>query len=173
MTDTQLLEAITAGDQTAMTTLFDRYGTLAYLTALAVLEDSGQAEEAVHQIFLTIWRQPAGFSSRNGSLASWLVIAVRNRALDIRRRTGRQELLENLLVAEPRNMGRTVEDDSLVQRIQASSSLLSQTQKDTLTLAFFKGLNTAEIAGRSQSTPESVKASLCSAVGTIRKALEA
>ena len=172
MTDTQLLEAITAGDQSAMTTLFDRYGALAFHTALAVLEDPVQAEDAVHQVFLTIWRQPAGFSSRNGSLASWLVISVRNRALDLKRRATRLELLENLLVAEPRNMGRTLEEPELIERLKHTAKSLSPELEAALPAAFFKGLSMTEVANRSQLSPESLKSGLCSAVNAFRKVLE-
>jgi RNA polymerase sigma-70 factor, ECF subfamily len=156
-----------------MATLYDRYGKLAWNTAFAVLQDTAQAEEAVQQVFLSIWRQPSGFSARNGSLASWLVISSRNRALDIRRRSTRQELLQNLIVTEPRNMGRTAEDPALLAKAANVAATFSPEQTQALSAAFFSGLSLAQLAESCNFTPDAVKATLSSAVTSLRKALEA
>ena len=83
--DTELAAALAAGDQSALAELYDRYGGLAYSVALRVLGDPGRAEDVVQDAFLKVWRGASGFDATRGTLRSWLVAAVRNRAVDLLR----------------------------------------------------------------------------------------
>ena len=116
MDDTGVLEAIAARDQGAMATLFDRYSRLVYTIALRVLREPALAEDVMQEVLLQVWRQPGGFVSQRGSLGSWLAVVARNRSIDVIRRRAKLDPLENLVVAEPRNFSRTVEDNHLMNR---------------------------------------------------------
>lgn len=69
------------GDLGALAELYDRFATVAYGLALAVLEDRSLAEDAVKEGFLDAWQGARGFSPQEGSVAAWLLVRVHRRAI--------------------------------------------------------------------------------------------
>src|ERR1700746_162611 len=78
----RLVARIRAGDQQAMSELYDRYSSVVYGVALRVLQDAAAAEDILQDIFLQLWRKPDAFDSSRGSLAAWLAVISRHRAID-------------------------------------------------------------------------------------------
>ena len=70
------------GESTAIESLYDRYGRLAFGLAFRILNERGAAEDVVQDAFVSVWRNAAGFDARRGSLRNWLLSIVRNRAID-------------------------------------------------------------------------------------------
>ena len=63
--DDAVMAALAARDLTALATLYDRYGRLAYALAYRILGESAGAEDVVHDAFLSAWRGAAsGWMSR-------------------------------------------------------------------------------------------------------------
>src|SRR5579883_1142309 len=92
--DTGLLMRIRSGEQEAMSTLFDRYGTMVYSVALRVLRDASEAEDVMQETFVQVWRNPAAFVEGKGSLAGWLAVTARNRSIDVLRKRRRTDPVE-------------------------------------------------------------------------------
>jgi RNA polymerase sigma-70 factor (ECF subfamily) len=80
--DSELGRALAAGDIEALAVLYDRFGAIAYAVAVRVLGDKGLAEDVVQECFLKIWNNAGSFDPARGSLRSWLLTSVRNRAVD-------------------------------------------------------------------------------------------
>ncbi len=64
--DMRLVSRIRAGDQQAMSELYDRYGKVVYAVALRVLQDAGAAEDVLQDVFLQLWRNPDAFDCQPG-----------------------------------------------------------------------------------------------------------
>jgi RNA polymerase sigma-70 factor (ECF subfamily) len=173
MDDTGLLEAIAARDQGAMATLFDRYSRLVYSIALRVLREPALAEDVMQEVLLQVWRQPGGFVSQKGSLGSWLAVVARNRSIDVIRRRAKLDPLENLVVTEPRNFSRTVEDNHLMEQVREVVQNLPGDQQKSLQMAYFEGLTHNEISARTGTPLGTVKTRIRTALSSLRKALEA
>ena len=69
--DMRLVSRIRAGDQQAMSELYDRYAKVVYAVALRVLQDAGAAEDVLQDVFLQLWRNPDAFDASRGSLGAW------------------------------------------------------------------------------------------------------
>src|SRR3954463_3727165 len=80
--DMRLVARIRAGDQQAMSELYDRYGKVVYAVALRVLQDAGAAEDVLQDGLLQLWRNPHSFDASRGSLAAWLAVISRHRSID-------------------------------------------------------------------------------------------
>src|SRR6516164_1594834 len=80
--DSALVRALVERDASALAALYDRYGGLAYSVAFRVLGDTGLAEDTVQECFLKLWDSAAGFDPKRGSVRTWLLTMVRNRAID-------------------------------------------------------------------------------------------
>jgi RNA polymerase sigma-70 factor, ECF subfamily len=171
--DMGLLTRIESGDQTAMSALFDRYGTLVYSVALRVLKDASEAEDVMQEIFVQVWKNPRAFESGKGSLAGWLAVVARNRSIDVIRRRRPAEPLELFALPAATNLARETERDSLLGKIRGVMGSLPEEQRRPLELAFFEGLSHSEIAERTGDPLGTVKTRIRIALSTIRKVLAA
>lgn len=83
-TDQQLVTLLKSKDDTAFTEIYERYWSVLYLHAKRLLHDEDLAQDAVHDVFATLWRKAADFELTT-SLNSYLYRAVKNAILnDIR-----------------------------------------------------------------------------------------
>lgn len=91
--DAVLVRQLAAGSETALGTLYDRYGDAIFAAAYRLTSDRGAAEEVVQETFLTLWNRAELFDPAAGSLAAWLHAIGRNRAVDRLRAAGRRPRL--------------------------------------------------------------------------------
>ena len=169
--DIGLLTRMHSGDQTAMSALFDRYGTLVYSVALRVLKDPNEAEDVMQEIFVQVWKNPGAFVSGKGSLAGWLAVVARNRSIDVLRRRRPAEPVELFALPAATNLARETERDSLLGKIRGVMASLPEEQRRPLELAFFEGLSHSEISEKTGDPLGTVKTRIRMALTTIRKAL--
>ncbi len=173
MEDAELLEAVARQDQSAMATLFDKYSRLVYSIALRVLREPDLAEDVMQEVLLQVWRQPGGFVSQRGSLGAWLAVVARNRSIDVIRRRSHLTPLEDLVVPEPRNLQRAVEENHLMDQVRVAVDTLPGEQQEPLHLAYFEGLTHTEISERTGTPLGTVKTRIRTALIAVRRALEA
>src|SRR5215471_5496932 len=97
--DMRLVARIRAGDQTALSELYDRYSGVVYGVALRILQDTGAAEDLLQDIFLQLWRRPDAFDSSRGSLTAWLAVIARHRAIDRLRQRRPESDIDDCIIA--------------------------------------------------------------------------
>ena len=73
-------------DPSAFEIVYDRHGGAAYSLAYRIVGDRGVAEDVTQEAFLSVWRSGARFDRTRGSVRTWLLGVVRNRAIDVLRR---------------------------------------------------------------------------------------
>ncbi|MGH7904150.1 MAG: sigma-70 family RNA polymerase sigma factor [Candidatus Dormibacteraceae bacterium] len=171
LTDLDLARALGARDSTALEQLYDRYGGLAFSVAVRILGDHARAEDVVQEAFLKVWDSSSRFDPEKGSLRTWLLTVVRNRALDhLRGRRGREreerELAEDVL-ASGAGSDPWQEVSLTLQREAVTEALgrLPPEQRQAVELAYFGGYTHREIAEMTRIPLGSVK-------GRMRLAME-
>jgi RNA polymerase sigma-70 factor (ECF subfamily) len=85
-----LLQQLIAGSETALATLYDRYGASIFATALRTSRDRGVAADVVQETFLALWNRAEQFDPSRGTLIAWLSTIARNRTIDHLRASGRR-----------------------------------------------------------------------------------
>jgi RNA polymerase sigma factor (sigma-70 family) len=149
--DERLADRVRAGDADALGELYDRYAARALATALRVVGDRAEAEDVVHDAFVTIWRKIDRFDAARGALASWLMTVVRNRAIDrVRARRSAVDIDD----ADERSLLRTGPNptwDSALDRasagdVRAALDGLPAEQRQAVELAYFQGYTYREVA---------------------------
>jgi RNA polymerase sigma-70 factor (ECF subfamily) len=173
-TDEGLIRRILAGDETALGTLYDRYGGLVYSVANRILRDTGAAEEVLQDIFHQLWRAAAGFDAARGSLSSWLLVMARNRSID---RLRRRDLASagdpmDLMPASGFNLENEAARNEMVAQVRRALGSLPEGQRQAMELAYFEGLTQTEIAARTGDPLGTVKTRLRTAMATLKKAFE-
>ncbi len=93
--DSALVERIMAGEEDALSALYDRYAGMLFAMLVRILKDTSAAEEVLQDLFLQLWRGASRFDAGRGSLPAWLLVIGRNRALSRLRRPERREILED------------------------------------------------------------------------------
>lgn len=152
--DHHLLERIARGDHSAFAELFDRYSSAALGLAITVCRDRGLAEDVVQEAFLSLWQKARNFDPKRGSVSSYLLGAVHNKAVDAIRHEEslhrRQEA--TLLGFTPESGGDEVVEAAWLgvrrKEIRVALEQLSDRQREALELAYFGGLTYTEVAER-------------------------
>jgi RNA polymerase sigma-70 factor (ECF subfamily) len=75
--------------------LYADHADSARALASRLLYDRSEAEDVVHDVFLTLWRRPKCFDPERGTARAWLLTVVRNRSMDhLRRRFPREDIAD-------------------------------------------------------------------------------
>jgi RNA polymerase sigma-70 factor, ECF subfamily len=147
-----LAERIRTGDREALGELYDQYASVALAVALRIVADRGQAEDLVHDAFVTVWEKIDRYDTARGSLRSWVLTIVRNRSID-RVRAARPGI--EIGAADEQSLLQTGTNptwEAAVARIgssqlRAAMATLPDEQREAIELAYFGGHTYREIAG--------------------------
>lgn len=164
--DAALLARVARGDQPAFAALYDRLSGLLVATSLRLLGDKAEAEDVVHDVFLSIWGNASSFDPSRGTPVAWALTLVRNRSIDrLRSRARRGEILadsapSDLGYHEPAGEEAPLAADLAERASLVRSALgdLPADQRRALELAFFSGLTHEQISRRLDSPLGTIKA---------------
>jgi len=161
------------GDESALAVLYDRYGGLVFSVAKRILGDRGAAEEILQDILYQVWRTASRFDLTRGSLAGWLLVAARNRAIDRLRRgqSTRSDPMQEDMVALSINLESAAAQNAMLSKVRKILEELPEAQRTALELAYFEGLTHSEIARRTGEPLGTIKTRLRAALGSLKKAL--
>ena len=176
-TDLDLVRRIGSGDRAALGELYDRYASQALAVAVRVVEDRGTAEDVVHDAFVAVWHKADRFDASRGSLRGWLLTIVRNRAIDVIRRSRPVDDVADVDAAgRLRTTPNPVWEEAIrsLDRAALRGALdsLPDEQRRAIELAYFGGHSYRDVA-RLTSVPAGTAAGrLRLALARLRAALE-
>jgi RNA polymerase sigma-70 factor, ECF subfamily len=170
--DWSLLERIQQKDEAALSALYDRYSGLVYSEAKRILRDTGAAEEILQDLFYQVWRTAERFDAARGSLAGWLVVAARNRAISkLRKKSGRtEELVENKVFLGP-SLESSTTQNLMLDKVRAVLGSLPNGQREAMEFAYFEGMSHSEIAERMGQPLGTIKTRIRSGMEALKKVL--
>src|SRR5277367_2481683 len=172
-----LMTRVASGDREAIADLYDRYASVLLPVALRIVGNRADAEDVVHDAFVTLPGRARHYAAERGSVAAWLIILVRNLSLDrTRRRAVRQAfVLETGPVDAPTAASNdpeaTVHLSAQGDRLRSAMARLPIAQQETLKTAFFEGFSYPEIAARDGVSLGTVKSRAARALAALREAL--
>lgn len=152
LVEASLLARVAAGDEEAFAALYDRVSPIIYGMALRILFDPRDAEEAMMDALLHVWRRAETFDSGLGSATAWVIMIGRCRVLDRARvQKVRRQYEESLKEEwEASSTEPDAESHVVLQRnreaVQAALAQIPAAQKRVVQLAFFEGMTHQEIA---------------------------
>jgi RNA polymerase sigma-70 factor (ECF subfamily) len=175
--DSEILQRIAAGDAKAVGLLYDRYAPMMLPLALRIVRDRAEAEDVVHDAFVTVADRAGQYVAERGSVTAWLVTLVRNLSIDrTRRRDRRGAIARDVIAHEPpasaRDPERLTTEAAERAKIRKALDSLPEAQRQTLEVAFFEGLSYPEIAEREGVPLGTIKSRAARALASLRSALE-
>src|SRR5215467_11327531 len=170
VSDAEIIARIYTGDEGAMAMLYDRYSPVVYAVALRVLSDRNTAEDILQDVFMQLWRNPQAFNASRGSLATWLAVIARNRAIDqLRKKRPEVEATEIVISVDP-ELDSAADRSKAIEKVRAVLGGMPEEQRAALEMAFFEGLTHVEIAGKTGQPLGTVKTRIRSGLLAVRKA---
>lgn len=156
-TDQNLLPLIAGGDQNAVEDCLDRYGGLVWSLARRMCPTRDEAEDAVQEIFIEVWKNAGRFDASIASEVTFIAVIARRRLIDRRRRAGRRPDESSIIEETIRDTGTNEIDASQVVGEEAEIARevmreLSDEQQRVLQLSIFYGQSHEKIA-RSTGLP--------------------
>jgi RNA polymerase sigma-70 factor (ECF subfamily) len=170
------------GDEQALSQLYDRFGKVLYAVAFRVVNQQADAEEVVMEAFSQAWREAPRFDQGRGSVAAWLTMMTRSRALDlIRSQSRRERMTDTAAREEPAagpamssgfpTPGTSVLDEERRRAVAQALSSLSPPQREAIELAYYDGLSQSEIADRLKEPLGTIKTRMRLGMQKLREAL--
>src|SRR4051795_4256571 len=86
LADEDLMHHVQRGQAAAFEVLYERHASAAFSLAYRIVGTRGHAEDVVQEAFLSLWRSGARYDRRRGSVRTWILGIVHNRAIDALRR---------------------------------------------------------------------------------------
>jgi RNA polymerase sigma-70 factor (ECF subfamily) len=153
LADEELMPLVERKDPVAFELLYDRHGGAAYSLAYRIVGDRGVAEDVTQDAFLSLWRSGAKYDRTRGSVRTWVLGVVRNRAIDVLRRDAGRAPTVALELDRLAHQGAATEQTDTealrqesAREVRGALSALPNDQLKVIELAYFGGLTHSEIA---------------------------
>ena len=151
------------GDARAFEVVFDRHADAAFSLAYRMCGRRSTAEDVVQEAFLSLWRSGARYDRQRGSVRSWVLGVVHNRAIDLFRResarTGQDVNAEGIVerMPAPEDTAGEVQSHEDADEVRTALNNLPEEQRQVIELAYFGGFTHTEIAAMLQLPAGTVK----------------
>jgi RNA polymerase sigma-70 factor (ECF subfamily) len=152
LADEDLMGLVRDGEARAFEVIFDRHGGAAFSLAYRMCGRRAMAEDIVQEAFLSLWRSGARYDRARGSVRSWVLSVVHNRAIDAFRRGvagERREVHEEGLAERQPAREHTeteVERRDDARMVRRALDELPQEQRQVIELAYFGGFTHSQIS---------------------------
>lgn len=169
------LERVADGDRSAFEEVYRRTAVKLFGVCLRILPMRQEAEEALQEAYLLVWRKAATFDATKGSAMTWLITLTRNRAVDRLRGAGR-------FVAGPIELADQVPDPAPAastrleisqdeRRVAECIEMLGAGDAALIRTAFFEGATYADLAQRAAKPLGTIKSRIRRALLMLRDCL--
>lgn len=168
--DEQLMERTANGDQMAFSALYDRLSGPLYSLAFKMLGDATEAEDALQDVCLQIWRRSAKYDASKSSVFSWAVLLTRGKVIDRLRARGRRTRvvaastddddhpIGETAASTAESAADTANRNEEAVRVRSVLGSLPPEQRQAVEMAFFSDLTHHEIAARLNQPLGTIKA---------------
>jgi RNA polymerase sigma-70 factor (ECF subfamily) len=181
LADEELMPLVERKNADAFAIVYDRHGGAAFSLAYRMVGNRTAAEDITQEAFLSLWRSGARYDRARGSVRTWLLTIVRNRAIDMLRQELAQAPKLSFDDKIPERAATAETDVEALRRdaarqVRGALNVLPSDQMRVIELAYFGGLTHSEIAnalgmplgtvkGRMRLGMEKIRAQLAEGVG--------
>ena len=172
----QLLSRSALGDRAAFAELYRATASKLFAVSLRIVRERPLAEEALQDSFVNIWNHASDYAQAKSAPTTWMTAIVRNRSLDIVRRSREQpdvdEALTANLVDESAAPARDAQARAEAHALERCLEKLDAEQRQTIALAFYHGLTHSELAAHLRRPLGTVKTHIRRGLARLRECLE-
>jgi RNA polymerase sigma-70 factor (ECF subfamily) len=171
--DWMLMHRIADGDEEAVAELYDRFASLVYKVSRQLLPTVSDADDAVQEIFVRLWRTADRYDPRRAKLVTWVMLITRRHLIDRLRRSAVRPHTSALDVesAAPEDGRPPERDPSTDERnagLYARIADLPELQRTVIERAYLQGFTLREISEQLGSPLGTIKSALSRGLARLR-----
>src|SRR5580692_334615 len=178
LADEELMQLVYLSNADAFEVIYDRHADAAFSLAYRMCAQRALAEDVVQEAFLSLWRSRARYDRNRGSVRTWVLGIVHNRAIDAlrrttghdRRRASDEGIEERLESAERTDVEAARRDEA--REVRAALDELPAEQSRVIELAFYGGYTHTEIAAMLEAPVGTIKGRMRLGMEKMRRTLE-
>ena len=147
----ELMAEVAVGDHDAYRTVYRTVGGQVFGLVRRILRDPAQSEEVAQEVMLEVWRSAAKYRPERGEVVPWILTMAHHRAVERVRSSEASARREERAAAHGHTtafdeVAEQVEDRLERERVRHCLKALSEAQRQSLTLAYYRGLTYREVA---------------------------
>ena len=169
-------DRLVARDPSALSDLYDQFGSYVFGLAARVIGDRHAAEDVTQEVFLSLWERPEAFEPARGRLRTFLGTLAHRRAVDLVRREEarrRRAAREAATTTPIPDVGELAVAIVTAEEVRAEVSRLPSEQRAAIELAYFGGRTYRQVAEELGIPEGTAKSRMRLGLGRIAQALEA
>jgi len=163
LADEDLMQLVRQGEPGAFDVVYERHSRAAFSLAYRMTGARIAAEDVVQEAFLSLWRSNARYDRTRGSVRTWVLGIVHNRAIDAlrrsvvhdKRRASDEGIEERFEAAERTDVEVARRDEA--HEVHTALRTLPPEQCKVIELAYFGGFTHSEIASMLETPIGTVK----------------
>ena len=172
----ELLARTALADRAAFEALYAATRSKLFAVSLRIVRERPLAEEALQDSFVSIWNRAADYAPAKSAPLTWMTAIVRNRSVDLVRRTREEPDVDDELVANLADEGATPDREAAMRgeahTLRNCLAELEAEQRQTIALAFFHGLTHSELANHLRRPLGTVKTHVRRGLIRLRECLD-
>ena len=174
--DLDLMRRIAADDERAVEEMYDRFGSLVYRMAYQAMPTRADADDAVQEVFVRLWKTAERFDPKRAALVTWVMLITRRHLVDrLRRKRARISTgaIEESAVRDTRRenefIGIGLERDERFGEVMERIAELPELQQRVVTRAYLGGQTLRQISEELETPLGTVKSALSRALVRLRE----
>lgn len=168
------MQRVARGERTAITELYDRFGSLVYRMAYQLLPSKADAEDAVQEIFIRLWQSAGQYDPERASLVTWVILLTRRYLVDQLRRSKTRikpgNMSDEFQASDPhmaQPQGEMLQSER-GKRLQEKIAALPELQRQVIERAYLGGKTLREIGQELDKPIGTIKSALSRALAELR-----
>jgi RNA polymerase sigma-70 factor (ECF subfamily) len=175
--DWMLMQDVAGGDEAAANRLYDRFGGLVFKSSRQTLPTRAEAEDAVQEVFVRLWKTADRYDPNRAKLVTWVMLITRRHLID---RLRRKRVRPNNISLEGDPAGRddrASREQTSMERDERRNLLVSRVaelpvlQQEVITRAYLQGFTLREVAEQLEAPLGTVKSALSRGLARLRDRL--
>jgi len=175
--DFELMQSIASNNETAVGELYDRFGSLVFRMAYQSMPTRAEAEDAVQEIFVRLWRTADRYDPRKAALVTWVMLLTRRHLVDkLRRKRARIKtaVLDDALASGvgawvESNAGDQMANDEHFAALIKKIETLPELQQTVVLRAYLGGQTLRQISDELETPLGTIKSALSRALVRLRE----
>lgn len=172
--DWMLMRRVASGEEAAVTELYERFETLVYKVSRQLMPTKADAEDAVQEIFVRLWRTSDRYDPRRAKLVTWVMLIARRHLIDRLRRSAVRPFETSFESAtsgpkDTKRPERFTQNDERNAQLFRRIEELPELQRTVIERAYLYGYTLREVSNQLNAPLGTVKSALSRGLMRLRE----